>query len=177
MSSVLSSGIDEGNDLQNKTTSIREQWSKKLSALIEYWNNLNNKFKLPKHYNDAASGLNWRFFNTYVTNFSKVGDKSKRKEISKAIANAKSKRTVVVQKVSKSKTGQCTYMLTSAIGSRCHLSATCDNSSRCFRHKKLTFDDICIKGNYQLVSGRQRMYKSTCYLHKSKIRNTTFVSR
>ena len=150
-------------------TSNQEQWSKKLSALIDYWNDLNNKFKLPKHFKDADSGLSWRFYNTYVTHFNTVANVFKRKELSKAIANAKSKRTLTVSKVSKSKTGQCTYMPTTVISSRCHLSATYDNSTRCFRHRRLTFDDIRKKGNYQLITGRQRMYNSTCYIHKSKI--------
>ena len=150
-------------------TSNQEQWSKKLSALIDYWNDLNNNFKLPKHFKDADSGLSWRFYNTYVTHFNTVANVFKRKELSKAIANAKSKRTLTVSKVSKSKTGQCTYMPTTVISSRCRLSATCDNSTRCFRHRRLTFDDIRKKGNYQLITGRQRMYNSTCYIHKSKI--------
>ena len=76
-------------------TSNQEQWSKKLSALIDYWNDLNNKFKLPKHFKDADSGLSWRFYNTYVTHFNTVANVSKRKELSKAIANAKPKQVSV----------------------------------------------------------------------------------
>ena len=62
-------------------TTNREQWSKKLSALIGYWNDLNNKFKLPKHFKYTDSGLTWRFFNTYVTNFNTVTDVSKKRTL------------------------------------------------------------------------------------------------
>ena len=123
-------------------TCNREQWNKKLSALIDYWNDINNNLKLPKHFKDTDTGLTWRFFNTYVTHFNTVVDVSKKKELSKAIANAKSKRTLTVSKVSKSKTGQCTYMPTTVLSSRCRLSATYDKSTRCFRLRRLTFDDI-----------------------------------
>ena len=59
-----------------------EQWNKKLSALIDYWNDINNNFKLPKHFKDTDSGLTWRFFNTYVTHLNTYAKKKNSQRLS-----------------------------------------------------------------------------------------------
>ena len=74
-------------------------WQKKFAALKEYWNNIENNFALPCSYNDPSSGLNYKFYKQYVINVAKVKKEVLKKDLKKAIAVAKAKRTTRINQV------------------------------------------------------------------------------
>jgi hypothetical protein len=156
---------------KRKDKQLPKAWSKRLTALKEYWKNSSNKFKLPTLYADSLSGLNYKFYNQYVTNIATVKNPLKKIALLKAVKDAKSNRTSLVNRVQKQKKNhQCTYMRTQSISSRCKISIKKNNKSRlCQHHGKLTVADILDAGNYNLVSGRQRTYKSTCIYKTSTV--------
>ena len=151
--------------------SLPEAWLKKLTALKEYWRDSVNQFKLPYHYKDLESGLNYKFFNHYVTNISDNVPilSAKYKLLVQAIKAAKSQRTTHVNKVLKQKSRQCSYMSNQSSTSRCKI--VIKYGRLCRHHRKLSVEDLRRMGNYFMVNGRQRDYKSTCLYKKSTIHN------
>ena len=145
-------------------------WLKKLEALIEYWKNSSNRFNLPFHYKDPQSGLNYKFFNHYVKNIVNLKiNSNKQILLAQAIKNAKTRRTTIVNKINNQQEihQQCSYMRDKSTDSRC--KNIVKTGRRCRPHKKLSIEDLLTVGNYSLVSGRQRDYKSTCIYKKSNI--------
>lgn len=146
-------------------------WQKKFAALKDYWNNIENNFSISTKYYDPSSGLNYKFYYSYVIKVDVVKNNNQKKKLKKAIAWAKAKRTLRVNKVSKQRDGEykCTYMKHQTIVSKCGNWAKYDNKTRCRYHKKLSYDELLVKGTHQLVNGRPRSYSSTCYIKTSTI--------
>jgi len=157
-------------------------WQKKFAALKDYWNDVENSFALPCSYNDLFSGLNYKFYKKYVLNVDTVKKEDHKKLLRKAIAVAKSKRTMFINKVSKNRdpNHKCTYMKNSTMNSKCRNWAKYDKNTRCRYHKKLSYVELLKLGNYQLVNGLSRPYSSTCFFKKSSIQgagNGVFATR
>jgi len=149
-------------------------WLTKFKALEEFWRNPENSFKVPRQYSDNTSGLNYKFFSTYVINIDKVKNEKKLILLKKAISAARAKTTISANKLLKNIVeNKCTYQKTTLLSSKCRKTISKANSSdkRCIHHQKLTVQDLLKKGTYQLVSERQRDYKSTVYIKNSTILN------
>jgi len=160
-------------------------WQKKFAALKEYWNNIENKFALPCSYHDPSSGLNYKFYKTYVINLDTVKKEKLKKILKKEIAVAKARRTMRINKVSISKNNnsehKCTYMKDQTIASKCRNWAKYDNRTRCRYHKKLSYGELEKLGTHQMFkNGRARAYSSTCLIKPSTIQdagNGVFATR
>ena len=158
-------------------------WQKKFTALKEYWNNMENNFALPCSYNDPSSGLNYKFYKQYVINVAKVKKEVLKKDLKKAIAVAKAKRTTRINQVCQKIDNEhkCKYMKNQKLVSKCKNWAKYDKLTRCRYHKKLSYGELEKLGTHQLFKdGRARAYSSTCLIKTSTIQgagNGVFATR